>query len=173
MKWVAIAIAAPVALVAVTAVIGLLLPARHEVARSARIRGVPAQVYAIVRDVARGPEWRSGLTRVELLESRQGRARFREIGRDGTILYEIEEEEPPRRLVTRIADESLPFGGSWTYELSPSGDGTDVRITERGEVRNPIFRTLSKLVFGHTATLDRYLADLRRKQGGLEPGPTR
>jgi len=67
--------------------------------------------------------------------------------------------------VTRIADDSLPFGGSWTYELFPSGEGTEVRITERGEVRNPIFRALSTFVFGHTVTLDRYLADLQRRAG--------
>ncbi|HYV67350.1 MAG TPA: SRPBCC family protein, partial [Myxococcales bacterium] len=144
-----------------------VLPVRHEVSRSARVRGTPGEVYRLLRNVAQGPSWRSGLIRVEVLGNAAGRERFREIGKDGTILYEIEEDDPPRRLVTRIADESLPFGGSWTYELSPCPDGTELRITERGEVRNPIFRALSRFVFGHTANLDRYLADVERKQAGI------
>jgi len=62
---------------AVAAIVGLLLPARHEVTRSARVRGAPAQVYALVRDVGQGPSWRTGLKRVELLEPREGHPRRR------------------------------------------------------------------------------------------------
>jgi hypothetical protein len=65
-------------------------------------------------------------------------------------------------MVTRIADKTLTFGGAWTYELSPQGGGTRLVITEHGEVYNPLFRFMSRFVFGHTATLDRYLADLGR-----------
>jgi hypothetical protein len=59
-----------------------------------------------------------------------------------------------------IADSTLPFGGKWTYELTPSGTGTMLRITEDGEVYNPVFRFVSRFVMGHTATMDKYLADV-------------
>jgi hypothetical protein len=90
---------------------------------------------------------------------------FREEGADGAILYEVDSAVPDRLLVTRIADRSLPFGGKWTYELIPSGDSTTLRITEDGEVYNPLFRFVSRFVMGHHATIDQYLGDLARKFG--------
>jgi len=71
--------------------------------------------------------------------------------------------------VTRIADPKLPFGGTWTYELSPAPERTSLRITEDGEVRNPVLRFVSRFVLGHTATIDRYLADLGRHVGAMPP----
>ena len=68
-----------------------------------------------------------------------------------------------RRLVTRIADTGLPFGGQWTYELVPDGEGTRLTITEDGEVYNPLFRFVSRFVMGHTATIERYLDDVEKR----------
>ena len=65
----------------------------------------------------------------------------------------------------RIADDTLPFGGTWTYELAPEGAGTRLTITEDGVVRNVVFRFLSRWVFSHTATLEKYLRALGRKFG--------
>jgi hypothetical protein len=77
------------------------------------------------------------------------------------IAFAAEEMVPNHRLVTRIVDRGLPFGGSWTYELEPSGDGTRITITENGEVYNPVFRFVSRFVMGHTATIDTYLSSLQ------------
>ena len=92
-----------------------------------------------------------------------GHERFREVGKNGAILYQVEALVPNERLVTRISDPSLPFGGAWTYEVIPSGESTTLRITEDGEVYNPLFRFVSRIIMGHTATLDRYFADVQRR----------
>ena len=68
--------------------------------------------------------------------------------------YEVVDAIPGRRLVTKIADRNLPYGGSWTYEILADGSGSMLSITEAGEVYNPIFRFVSKFVMGHTATID-------------------
>ena len=82
------------------------------------------------------------------------------------------EEVPPSRLVTRIADEELPFGGSWTFELRPDGAGTLLTITERGFVKNVIFRALARYVFTHHRTLEQYLRTLGRRFGvEVKPEP--
>jgi hypothetical protein len=81
------------------------------------------------------------------------------------VPIEVKEWNPPARLVTRIAARDLPFGGTWTYELTPAGTGTELRITENGEVYNPLFRFLSRFVFGHTATMRTYLAALGQSLG--------
>ena len=58
---------------------------------------------------------------------------------------------PPPERVTRIADESLPFGGSWTYRVVGNEKGCTLTIREDGEVYNPLFRFMSRFVFGHIA----------------------
>jgi hypothetical protein len=80
------------------------------------------------------------------------------------MILQVLEFEPPRRLVTRIANTDLPFGGQWTYELTPDGGGTRVRITEDGEIHNPAFRYMSR-VFGQWATVEAYLRALGTKMG--------
>jgi hypothetical protein len=72
---------------------------------------------------------------------------------------------PPRKLVSRIADPKLPFGGTWTFEITPTAEGSTLRITENGFVTNPVFRFLSRFVFGHTGTIESYLKSLAKKFG--------
>jgi len=59
-------------------------------------------------------------------------------------------------------DETLPFGGTWTFDLTSQGEGTDLTITENGDVHNPIFRFVSRFIIGHDASIDKYLAHLKR-----------
>jgi hypothetical protein len=74
-------------------------------------------------------------------------------------------------MVTRIADQGLPFGGRWTYELAPSNAGTRVVITEDGEIYNPIFRFMARFVFGYAGTLETYLSQLQARMGGAKAEP--
>ena len=71
--------------------------------------------------------------------------------------------EGPTLLVARIAGPSLPFGGTWTYRIAPAAGGSAVTITEDGEVYNPVFRFMSRFVFGHYATLDEFVKNLEAK----------
>ena len=145
--------------------VGFALPVKHRAVREARYDRSPSEIFAVITDVKNFPSWRSSVTSVEILPDSGGRRRFRETGSDGEILYEVEQSVPDQRLVTRIADPSLPFGGRWMYELIPHGNSTTLRITEDGEVYNPVFRFVSRFVMGHTRTLDRYLLDVARRFG--------
>ena len=162
MKYILAVIAVLVGLVVIMAVIGWLLPVGHQASRQATFQATPEAVYAAITRVQEYPGWRSRLKSVELV-SRPDKVSWREIGSDGTILFVMDEAEPFRRVVTRIADDKLPFGGTWTFELTPAPEGTILRITEDGTVTNPIFRFMSRFVFGHEATIGRYLEDLGKK----------
>lgn len=162
MKYVLIVAAVLVAIVLIVVGVGYSLPRAHQATNEATLRTSPQSLYKLITDVDRFPEWRSSVERIERAPDSAGKTRFREIGGDGTILYEVDTAVPNQRLVTRIADPTLPFGGSWTYELVPRGDSTTLRITENGEVYNPIFRFVSRFVMGHTATIEKYLNDVRR-----------
>lgn len=81
------------------------------------------------------------------------------------MLLEVVEDDPPRRLVGRIVDTGAPFGGSWTYQVTPVDGGSRVSVTEDGWVSNPIFRFMARFVFGYHSTLDSYLRALGRRFG--------
>jgi len=165
MRWMVFAALGLVVLVAGVIVAGLLLPIAHRASRSVVYDATPAAVFAVITDFARLPEWRTGISAVEVFESGDGKARFREQGPNGTITYAVDAREPNARLVTRIDDPSLPFGGSWTFDLTPVAGGTELTITEDGEVYNPIFRVMSRVIFSPYATIDTYQADLRARLG--------
>ncbi|MFL5579799.1 MAG: SRPBCC family protein [Gemmatimonadaceae bacterium] len=152
--------------VIVALLVGRALPVRHRVSREARFAAPPAAVFAAITDVERFPEWRTGVTRVERVEDEGGRRRWRETSGGDAILYEVASEVPDERLVTRIADPSLPFGGTWTFELRPDGRGTRLTITEDGEVYSPLFRFASRYVMGHDRTIATYLKDLEARLAG-------
>jgi len=162
MKWILFAIAALAALVAVMAAIGAMLPRAHRATRRARFHQSPEALYAAISGP---PNWRSGLKNFGSLPDQNGRKQWWEESQGQRITYELLEDAPPARRVTRIADKSLPFGGTWTLEISPDAAGSALRVTEDGEVYNVIFRFMSRYVFGHTATIDKYLLDLGRKFG--------
>jgi uncharacterized protein YndB with AHSA1/START domain len=163
MRYVLLTLAAVVALIVVVVLVGWMLPVAHRSTREATFKAAPADLFKLITDVQKAPEWRSSVKEVQVLPSVGGHAQFREIGKNGSILFQVDSIEPDRLLVTRIADRSLPFGGKWTYELVPRGDSTTLRITEDGEVYNPVFRFVSRFIMGHTATIDEYLRDVRNR----------
>lgn len=165
MRYVVPAVGALVLIVVVVLLIGWSLPVAHRATREATYRATPAEVFSLITDLKAFPRWRPSVKQVEVLPPADGRPQFREIGKNGSILFQIDSSLPDQRLVTRIADRSLPFGGKWVYELTPRGDSTTLRITEEGEVYNLVFRFVSRFVIGHTATIDEYLRDVGRKFG--------
>jgi len=152
-------------LVAVVAFVGFRLPMQHTVSRSVVLHQSPQQVYEVIRDFGAAPTWRADLKSVEVEDQPNGKIHFREHGSQGTVNYEVAEEIPNQRLVTRILDTDLGYSGKWTYALASEGTGTRVTITEDGEVSNVMFRFMSKYVFGQSATMDTYLTSLAKRFG--------
>ena len=152
---------------AIGTVVGLTLPESHQEARSARLGAPPTKVFAVITDFANYPAWRSDVNKVELLPDDGKGVRFTEYSpeRPEPIRYRVEEMQAPLRLKVSVDDESLPFGGSWTYVLQPYEDGTSVTITEDGTISNPLFRVIAKLLFSTTDAMDRYLHDLSSIDG--------
>ena len=164
--YIVIGVIAGIALLAgVIALIGSRLPKTHTASRSVLLRQSPNQVYAVARDFGSAPTWRSDVKRIEVQTQPGQRVHFREEGKNGTVNYELVEDVPSQRMVTRILDTDLGYSGKWTYVFSPDNGGTRVIITEDGEVSNVLFRFMSHYVFGQTATLDGYLTSLAQRFG--------
>jgi hypothetical protein len=163
--------AALIIIVVLIVAVGWMLPVRHQASRTVTLDRSSAEVYAAIRDVEAYPRWRSDLERVELIDARSTLPRFREVSADsGTLTMAIVEDLAPSKLVTRIDEAGLPFGGTWTFVVESTHEGARLTITEDGDVYNPMFRFVSRFVLGHHRTIDRYLADLRAWLAGPGPG---
>lgn len=132
MRWIVYIAAALVDIVVLVAIVGAMLSKKHSVSRTVRVALPPDALYRAIREI-----------------------------RFGDVPVRVERDEPPSLLVTRVVD-GQPFGGTWTYRITPAAEGAELTITEDGEVYNVFFRFMSRFVFGHYATLDAYLKNLKR-----------
>jgi uncharacterized protein YndB with AHSA1/START domain len=164
-KFVLIVVLVLVALLGVAFLIGSLLPRGHMASRAARYHQTPEAVYAALSDFPAYPKWAPEITRVERLPDMNGNPVWYHRGSRFSMPMEVLEATSPRRLEMRIADPKLPFAGTWTYEIAAVAGGSEVTVTERGAIGPPLFRFLSRFVFGYTSTMDQYLKALGRKFG--------
>ena len=167
LKWILWIVAALAAVAGAIYGVGLLLPREHVATAEATIAAPPERVTELVRQVEDQPRWRPAVKRVEVLSRGPDGLRYREHGDD--VITFLFREETQGRFLSTIADERLPFGGAWTIEVRPAPGGAEVRVREDGVVKDPLYRFFSRFVFGHTATMRAYLADLKRAAEGSQP----
>ncbi len=175
-----------VAMAGFVAIVGRLLPATHTVTRSARYAATPEAVWRLVSDFPTHHTWRPGLRAVRRLPDRNGHAVWNVVGDWGPCIpfpiefceieppvlqhklmdldLEVEAFSPPHLMRTRNLDDDIPFGGAWTWELSPEQGGCRVRITEDGFIKPGPYRYLSR-TFGCTRTMEEYLKALGARLG--------
>src|SRR5262249_1785093 len=126
MKWVALVVGSLGLLIAIVAVIGSTLPRTHVASRTLTITRAPQDVWPVL-------------------------ARLMSESSDPV---DILENDPPRRLVSKVKDTEKMFGGTWTVTAAAASAGYTITIVEDGWVGNPIFRFVSRYVIGHHATID-------------------
>ena len=166
MVWVVAGLVVLALVVALVAGIGAALPRAHSVSRRAQFNRSQRDVWRVITDFGQQVAWRKDLRNVERLPNKGGLEVWRETDRRGqSLTFETIESVPPRRLVRRIADEDLGFGGSWAFDVEEVGEVTAVTIREDGEVYNPFFRFVSRVIMGQTATIDSYLKALGEQLG--------
>lgn len=166
-------VAGLVGLVILMVVIGYCLPKGHVARRQATFRQPPSAIWETITNYDALATWRPDVKKVERLPNRDGSPCWREFWGGDAITFVQAETNRPTRLVVRIADDKLPFGGRWEYNLTGTADGgTLLTISEIGEVYNPVFRFISFFFLGHHGSLEKYLKALGRKFGeDVTPAP--
>ena len=160
MRWIIWIVAAIAIAGALIVVIGYSLPKGHTATGSLQVARPPDAVYALLANVDKYPSWRPGVKSLVRQPDRDGRPAWTEETSGMKIPLYFEKMEPSSLLVARIADPSLPFGGTWTYRIAAAAGGSHVTITEDGEIYNPFFRFMSRFVFGYNATLNEFVKNL-------------
>ena len=90
----------------------------------------PEDVFAVLTDVGRLPEWQSSALSAEAEGSLGVGMRIRErrrfMGREFQVVNEVTEYEPPHRFEVRSVEGPLPLAVS--HVLEPSGGGTHLEV---------------------------------------------
>ncbi len=165
LKWAAMALGGLGALGAMLYVAGLFLPVAHVATSTVRLHQPVDSVWRVVRALEESASWWPTVSAMERLPDRDGREVWLQRQTTGDMPMEVIESTEPVRLVMRIADDKLPFGGTWTYEIQEEAGGSRITITEDGEIYSPFFRVMSRFFFGYHATQESYLAALSKRFG--------
>jgi len=152
--------------------VGAVLPRDHIASRAITLRAPAHEVWMLLADPRGYPSWRSSVKSVEILSKENEPSRWVETSGSDRLKMAVVDSTPEQALVIRIDDDTLPYGGTWRFTLSPSTNTADTRleITESGFVNPAPFRFLSRFVFGHATTMTRYLADLEQRLKGAGIG---
>lgn len=147
---------------------------KSAVSRDRAIIATPRDVWAVVSDVSRAPQWWPRAKRGEVLDGEGAGRRQRLIlnwGRnDGIVEQKVTEWDPPRRYAWRVESEAagdrpLPPLGRATVliEVLPEGATSRVRITGSWEATSARgFAALRQLVRAARVTYGKALKNLDR-----------
>lgn len=163
--WILGIVAVVVAIPVLLALVGACTPRDHVAVTAATFRATAGRLFDAITDHAGQMTWRTGLSKIERGPDRDGKAVWVEHTRQGPMPIQEVEAVRPSRVVGRIVDDGMPFGGTWTFELAATPDGgTRVTITEAGFVKNLIFRAVGRFL-SMTAPAEAYLRDLGKHVG--------
>jgi hypothetical protein len=154
-----------IALILTVLVVGLLTPVEHHASRMLKTKQSPQAIWDAINDHANEASWRTDISSVQSAGERNGKPVWQENYKDGnTLQLATTESKPPTRMVREIAEEG-PFSGRWEIDITPTPEGSNVRITEIGKIPNPFFRFVSKYILGQTTQMEKYLTHLAQKFG--------
>ncbi|HLJ84603.1 MAG TPA: hypothetical protein VKT51_10560 [Candidatus Eremiobacteraceae bacterium] len=153
--------------------IGTTIPIWHSTKCAADIAAPSDALFGAIADDGSSASWRPELRSVTLVSGSGPTTVWRETYKSGqelTLYTNRLGYASGRQLVRDIPfDPRLGFDGNWVFNVGKSGqrgeNKTRVAINEQGHIYNPVFRFLTKYVFGYSGSIRTYLTDLGAKFG--------
>jgi len=161
MKWILGLGAAALAIVLLVFGLGYLLPAQPQDSGTIVLKQPPEAVFTVLSDVQEMPAWDRKVRKIELLPPVDGKPAAKLTLDDGVTMTMVTAESlAPTHLLREFRSDGR-LAGSWTYEITPTGDGSEVVLTEKSAGKRPRGRFLSRLT-GPAKRINQHLDDLRR-----------
>ena len=145
--------------------LGSNVPREHTVASRIELSRSPADVWLDGADVEGQASWAKGIDDVDKTTTADGHELFIQYSPFGEIPFVVVENEPHRRFTTEVYRLPNDWGGSWSWELSPTADGCTVTLTEEGWDDNALRRFFAEHLVGQHLAIDMILASLSRELG--------
>jgi hypothetical protein len=159
MKWIFISLGILIVFIAIIYLIGSLMDVKHVASIKREFKKISAdEILSVITNYKEYASWRSGLKELTVDSVNH----WTEKNSHGDkVSYRLEMGDEKGKLITRILNKDLAYGGFW--EFTSIDDGCSIKIVENGEVYNPLFRFMAKYIFGHETTLKNYMNDLEEK----------
>lgn len=153
--WIYLGIAVVIAFVLVPQLGGMFLSQHHIISSRILLNESPESVWHAISDLAATPDWYPNVVSEERLADRDGHQVWRERYHNGqALVLETVESCPPYRMMRAAIDGNERE--SWEFEVQSTASGTELRITESGDIPNPFMRFVSKYVMGHFRGIENY-----------------
>jgi len=155
--------------------IGTSIPIWHSAKCGAEIAAPADALFRAIADDGSSASWRPELRTVTLLSGSGPTAVWQESLKNGqelrlhTVTYEEHMQFQRRaKILVRVIpfDPRLGFDGTWAFFVTGSqktGAPTRVAINEQGHIYNPLYRFLTRYVFGYTSSIRTYITELGAK----------
>jgi uncharacterized protein YndB with AHSA1/START domain len=146
-------------------VAGSQMPREHHSQITVTLRASRAEVWDLLTDYRAMPHWWPAVKAVRMEKLADGTELTWNQDRHGQkIPFRTVESRPKEKLVRAIATDQLPYGGTWTYDLSETGAGfTRLTLSEDGYINPPIFRAMANWFIGLDRTQRDFLDNLQRQ----------
>jgi len=127
----------------------------------------PEDVFAALTDVSRLPQWQRSVVTAELEGEPRVGARLREtrrlMGREGKLVSEVTEYDPPHRFSLRSVEGPMPM--TVTHVLEPSGGGPRLEVVGEATPKGVLRLAASKI---QKTAESEFRGDLERLKALLE-----
>jgi len=149
-----------VAIIALTIVVGYLMPVRYEGRTVVEFDGSVQEVWSALQDVEAHPMTGKMMKSFEALPPEDGRPVWTEdMGHGEIITVTTTTFEPTGHMVREMASGSVNMKSRWEYVLEPRGEGCRVTLSgvtdiESGTWHTPIFRVMMFIGGGVKKGLD-------------------
>ena len=143
---------------------GSRMPREHRSVVTATFKASRATVWAALTDYASMPTWWPTVRAIRIEKLPDGTELTWNKDKHGQeIPFRTGESRVNEKLVRVIAKDDLPFGGTWTFELSDApGGGTQLKLTEDGFINPALFRAIATWFMGLDATQKDFIAHLEK-----------
>jgi uncharacterized protein YndB with AHSA1/START domain len=141
------------------------IPAHQTHTRTTTLKQPPEAIFALLTDLPNFPTWNRSMVKIEMLPPVDGKEATRQTFKGNMQMTIITSEStPPKHLVRSMGDIGGTFEGSWTYDIAPTADGSEIVLTEQATMNNPFFRLMVKL-FSPTKYMDEHLEGMAKHFG--------
>ena len=143
---------------------GYSLPVEHQITMQRHYAKTPDEIWNVIVDYRKYSQWRENVYEVTEMRSKGSYDAWKELDADGhSVPYEIISYSQNKQMIIEITDPTLPYGGSWTFDLVPDETGTTLMITENGKIDNLFFRVIAHFSTGYTDSMNAWLNSLDNK----------
>jgi len=131
---------------------GALVPAERSFTNEIEINAPAEEVWQVVNDRTKYPEWQTDLTKVEVIDERN----WVEYPRDSPepLRFTLTKDERPGRMEFsyKMGDS---FDGKWTGDVTPTATGVRLKTNDSYAAKG----TMTKILIGAFFDLDKFAKD--------------